>query len=57
MPPKGGVMDRVAALEAHTVQLGKYVKQQQSAMPAFAEALETLVREVAVLSFRATGAS
>ena len=50
MPPKGGVMDRVAALEAHTVQLGKYVKQQQSAMPAFAEALETLVREVAVLS-------
>ena len=51
MPPKeGGVMVRVAALEAHTVQLGKYVKQQQSAMPAFAESLERLVREVAVLS-------
>ena len=46
-------MVRVAALEAHTVQLGKYVKQQQqqlAAMPAFAESLERLVREVAVLS-------
>ena len=42
-------MVRVAALEAHTVQLGKYVKQQQSAMPAFAESLERLLREVLAL--------